>query len=408
MNPMQSKGSPTHLGLLFALYFVQGMPFGFQTSALGTYLRAQGTSRTEISLMGLLSLPWMLKLFVAPLVDRHGTRTQWILPLQAVSTCIAAGAWVFFDPSAPVRGMLVAVLGMNVCAAVMDIAVDGWAVDLLAEDELGRGNAVQVVGAKCGMLAGGGLFPWLVGRSGPRDVFLAMALTLAVVCIGTWLAAPSSRRAQRSAHERSDVLRTLLSSVRVPGALATLAIVLTYKCGESLIDPMFNPFLVDEGYAPSDIQLWTSTFGMAGSIAGSVAGGELCTKWGIDKSLMIAAALRAIPLVGVVGLAALGSSASSVLAVTLSEHVFGGLLTTVMFAFMMSRVDGRIGASHFTLLATAELLGKSGFALASGAVTDASSPLTVFALGLSLSIAWALALPFALRRARKSFRADST
>ena len=38
------------------------------------------------------------------------------------------------------------------------------------------------------------------------------------------------------------------------------------------------------------------------------------------------------------------------------EHFFAGLVTTCMFAFMMSKVDRSVGATHFTLLAAVEVL----------------------------------------------------
>lgn len=69
------------LGLL---YMTQGLPFGFQTKTLAVYLRMQGASLPSIGLVSLLSLPWMLKLLWAPLVDvvysrRLGRRRSWVL-----------------------------------------------------------------------------------------------------------------------------------------------------------------------------------------------------------------------------------------------------------------------------------------------------------------------------------------
>lgn len=88
-----------------------------------------------------------------------------------------------------------------------------------------------------------------------------------------------------------------------------------------------------------------------------------------------------------------------VLAVTCAEHFFGGALTTAMFAFMMSRVDRRIGATHYTLLATVEVWGKLPAAWASGVIAQASSYPVLFALATVLSVAF-LALLVPLSRSR--------
>ncbi len=57
--------------LLFSLYWAQGLPVGFMTHALPVILRAQGVSLAHIGGFGLLMLPWSIKIFWAPWVDRH-------------------------------------------------------------------------------------------------------------------------------------------------------------------------------------------------------------------------------------------------------------------------------------------------------------------------------------------------
>ena len=86
------------LGILWVLYFVQGLPFGFQATALPVYLRDAGMSLTLIGFATALSLPWMLKPFWAPVVDRYaserfGRRRSWIIPMQGglLVACLAAG-----------------------------------------------------------------------------------------------------------------------------------------------------------------------------------------------------------------------------------------------------------------------------------------------------------------------------
>jgi PAT family beta-lactamase induction signal transducer AmpG len=80
--------SPVKLSALLALYFSQGLPFGFQVTALPLILRSHGVSLKAIGLASLLSAPWMAKGLWAPFVDRYslpgiGRRKTWILPMQA-------------------------------------------------------------------------------------------------------------------------------------------------------------------------------------------------------------------------------------------------------------------------------------------------------------------------------------
>ena len=61
-TPLPPRASPTlNLCLLWILYFVQGLPFGFQSKSLPLLLRERGFSLSQIGYANLLSIPWTLK-----------------------------------------------------------------------------------------------------------------------------------------------------------------------------------------------------------------------------------------------------------------------------------------------------------------------------------------------------------
>jgi MFS transporter, PAT family, beta-lactamase induction signal transducer AmpG len=135
------------------------------------------------------------------------------------------------------------------------------------------------------------------------------------------------------------------------------------------------------------------------SLLGSAAGGWLAGRLPILWALALASCLRVFPLGGEWWLALHTPSATGVVSVTLAEHFFGGVLTTALFAFMMSRVDRRIGATHYTLLASVEVIGKAPGGPLAGLLHDrvGLSYADVFLLGLVLSVAF-VALLWPLRR----------
>jgi MFS family permease len=384
------------------------LPYGFQASALGAYLRSEGVSLTRIGLAGALAAPWFLKVLWAPLVDRFGSRRfgrrrTWIVPMQVLLAATFVGA-ALISPREELPKLLGLVLLMNVLAATMDIAVDALAVDVLRRHELGRGNAVQVVGYKVGMLLGGGLLVWAsrwIGWSGLFVTMAALTLTVAAITLATPEprmphADPDVERDPASPIPRTSlrtIFRHLHDVLFTRESAQTALVVATYKSGESLIDPMFAPFLVDQGFAREDIGLWVGTFGMGSSIAGSAAGGLLATRWSLERALLLAGTLRCLPLVAQLALAGWGVPGPAVVVmVTIAEHFFGGALTTVLFAFMMSRVDRRIGATHFAFLATIEMAGKAPFALSSGALAERFGYTGLFAAGFAISVLWAVLL----------------
>lgn len=403
------------LGILWTLYFVQGLPFGFQATALPVYLRSSGMSLAGVGLATALALPWSLKPLWAPLIDRYGSarlgrRKSWILPLQALLalTCFAAAKVPPNDGLAP---LLWLVLAMNLLAATMDIAVDGFAVDVLTTRELGHGNIAQVVGYKAGMLTGGGLLVWASGTIGWTGLFVSMAVlvTLSLLVTLSWdenavvlRNRPPAEPAEPAPHRRTgEILAALRRAVTSSGAGWLILFVGTYKLGESMADTMFKPFLVDAGYREAQIGLWVGTWGMLCSIVGSVGGGLLARRMPLLRVVGWCAVARALPVAGEWWLTQVDPTPNRILAVTCFEHLFGGALTTAMFAYMMSRVDRRIGATHYTLLAAVEVWGKLPAAWLSGFIAARASYATLFAVATVLSVAFlALLAPLARSRAR--------
>jgi MFS family permease len=392
--------SARKLGLLGALYFVQGMPFGFQATTLPVFLRTQGLSLKAIGFLGALSLPWILKALWAPLVDRYGSerigrRKSWILPMQAglVVTCVAAS---FVSPTEALPTLLGLVALMNLFAATQDIAVDGLAVDMLTPEELGPGNIMQVVGYKLGMTMSSGLLLWASEHIGLRGLFLAMAafslVALGVSAFAREPAATARRTGPRTSW--AEVLGQLKAALLLPGTGWLLLFIGTYKLGETMADVMYKPFLVDAGFTRGQIGLWVGTWGNVASLLGSTAGGLLASRMPLLGTVALTASLRVVPLAGRWWLASQGVTEERFIAVTLAEEFFGGALTTAMFAFMMSRVNRRVGASHYTLLASVEVLGKAPCGpLAGVLMQDAGwSYARLFGLSIALSLAFLVLL----------------
>ncbi len=382
---------------LLALYVTQGLPFGFQTGGLVYYLTEHRLSLTTIGFVGALALPWVLKALWAPLVEgtgsaRFGRRRSWIVPLQ-LALALSAVAMARIVDGGAITTVAALVLVMNLLAATMDIAVDGIALDAARPEDLGTINAIQVIGFKLGMIAGGGLLSAASARIGWGGAFLGMATLFAGGALVALLLreAPPSEEARAARASPLAVLRALPAALRSPGAGWVFAFVGTYKLGEALLDAMYKPFLLQH-FAKEQVALWVSTWGAAASLLGALAGWTLVRRFALFPALAVAACLRLVPDLAQWWIATVGVAPASAIAVTVTEHFFGGMLTPVVFAFMMSQVDRRIGATHYTLLATVEVLGKAPGAWLSGLLADALGFRAVFGLGAALSAAFLLLL----------------
>ena len=126
----------SRLAILFGLYFLQGLPYGLQVKFLPLILRNEKFSLSLIGFSRLLSLPWLLKAAFAPVVDRCCSLHIWI------TVCLSGTAVLYAIPA--ITGakytmlLLSCVFGLNVFAAIQDIAVDALAMKLLHLQDLGK------------------------------------------------------------------------------------------------------------------------------------------------------------------------------------------------------------------------------------------------------------------------------
>jgi len=406
MNRTGNPLFPYRLVTLFFLYVAQGLPYGFFITVLPVFLREAGWSRTSLGLMSLLGLPWFFKPLWAPLVDRFsvpflGRRKSWILPCMgalALSVMVLGAE----EPAADraLTGLfLVAV--MILITATQDIAVDGLAVDILHPGERGPGNAAQVIGFKVGMLLTGGVLLSFSLRIGWEGICHWMAaITMLVMLLFSFF--PEKKLAVGTGtevHSLGEIVRSLGSLFRRPGFPMALLLIATYKMGEAGVDAMYKIFLLDQGLSPAVIGRLCGGWGLVFSLGGSLAGGWIGMKRERMESLVRVGFLRALPLAAIAALPFIRDPLFTgvLYPVTLAEHFAGGMITPVMFAFMMDLCDRRTGATHFAALAAVELFGKISVSSVSGLLADWVGYGGLFVGGAVISLLW----PFLVIHARK-------
>ena len=125
------------LSLLAFLYFIQGLPYGFQAKFLPILLRTEGVSLTNVGLFKFLLAPWLCKALWAPLVDKYRTKRHWLL-YSITGLIFTCWFGIFIQPNYLVL-LSILLFCLNLCAATQDIAVDSIAVSVLSVQQLGYG-----------------------------------------------------------------------------------------------------------------------------------------------------------------------------------------------------------------------------------------------------------------------------
>lgn len=181
----------TARGRLFffgALYFAQGVPWGFISVTLALYLTGAGMGEETLGRVIALSyLPWAFKPLLGPFADgldlgRLGRRRPWILGAQlgmGVTLLVLAA----LDPRASMPLFLGLLFMHNAFAAAQDLGVDALAIELLGEDERGTGNSVMWASKYAGVGVGGAGFSAIGAAFGWRFLFLLMAALVFLIAI---------------------------------------------------------------------------------------------------------------------------------------------------------------------------------------------------------------------------------
>ena len=139
-----------------ALGVISGLPWSLTHTTLGYWLTTEGISMKTIGLFALTSLPYAFKFLWAPLFDlyhapwlRRG-RSGWMF-LSQLGLLTSLVAMSMLKPQQDVALIALLALWTSFFSASQDIAVDGWRVQVLEDDEQGVGASVATLGYRIGM-----------------------------------------------------------------------------------------------------------------------------------------------------------------------------------------------------------------------------------------------------------------
>jgi MFS transporter, PAT family, beta-lactamase induction signal transducer AmpG len=333
------------LAWIAALAFASGFPFGLINETVPIYLRTHGVGLVEIGQLNKLSLPWSIKWLWAPLVDRHGTRRQWI------AGCLAGLAALAFALSTMqsaqlTTGFWIVLVLIVLLSATQDVAIDAYTIQSTTTRELGVANSVRITLYRVAMLTAGGLLVWLAGRVGWSRSFSVGAALLAGLAAAAFLLPVVGRTADR-AHRLSEPLRELLSR---RGIATVIVFALIFKLDIAALEPMMRPFWVDRGLSLESIGAVVASGRLVATIAGAAAGGVFTTRFGIFTGLWVLGLIQAFSALVYWATATYASSNSAVVMAAYFESFAAGLGTSAYLAFLMSICERRYAATQFAVL----------------------------------------------------------
>jgi len=340
----------------FLMGFACGLPLLLTSTLLQAWMKKAGIDLTMIGLMALVGLPYTLKFLWAPFLDRFtifsmGRRRGWLLLAQIALVFSIAGLG-FINPAQNPVVMVLAALLVTFSSASQDIVVDAYRREDLADEELGLGSSFYINGYRIGMLlaSGGGLI--LADYLSFKTAYMIMAACMLPAIITTILTPEPSIAAGTPKTMREAIVEPLSEYFSRENAVLILAFILLYKIGDTMASAITTPFYLDLGFSMKEIGAIVKVFGLGATISGSLIGGMLMLRMGINRSLWVFGFLQGISVAGFAVLARIGYSLPALSGVIAFENLTGGMGTAAYAAFMGSITNKKFTATQYALLSS--------------------------------------------------------
>nr|WP_016925224.1 AmpG family muropeptide MFS transporter [Prochlorothrix hollandica] len=379
------------MAIVLAMGFASGLPLFLTSRTLQAWMTAEGVGVATIGLFSVVALPYSCKFLWSPIMDRYvppflGRRRGWLL-LTQVALAAVLGVMALQSPRALVTlsassseacsavlpwfqgfcqlfqtmgqlsssGFFWAALAIAFLSASQDINVDAYRTDVLEEREMGAGVALYVLGYRIALLVTGSLAFILADRlSWPVVYLILAALMLANVGFTLWAPEPPAA-AGKPATLLDAVWRPFQDFIQRLGlgkGILILVFVVLYKYGDSLVNAMATPFLLQAGFSQTDIGAIQGGMGLAATLVGTLAGGAILSKIGITRSLWVFGGLQALSNIAYLVLANGGNSYPLMVVAINVENFCGGLGTAGFVAFLMSLCNPQFSATQYALLSS--------------------------------------------------------
>jgi PAT family beta-lactamase induction signal transducer AmpG len=161
-----------------------------------------------------------------------------------------------------------------------------------------------------------------------------------------------------------------------------LFFILIYRLGNVMAGAMTTPFLLDIGFSRSDVGMVNKVFGLISTIVGTLVGGSIVSKIGINRSLWVFGFLQALSNFSFTALALIGKSYPAMITAIGIENICVGMGDAAFIAFMMSLCDKRFTATQYALLTSFMAVGRIVAGAPTGAIAQALGWPVFFALSV--------------------------
>ena len=369
--------------IIFLLGISSAVPLVLILSTLKASLVDAGFDLKTIGLFSLISLPYSLKIFFAPIIDsckvpfltkKIGQRKSWII-LTQFSLIIFISLLGVAGIVGELQNIIIFALLVAFASASQDIVIDGYRIELIEKENQGLAASFYVYGYRIGMLISGAGALALSEVISWDKVYYLMSVFMALAMIVTIFAKETRENWQPKAHNFSSWLKVavidpVLDFTKRNRWYFIIAFIICFKLGDAFAGNLTLPFLLDIGFSKIEIASIAKTFGLFATLFGVFIGGVLVKKLGINKSLWIAGFGQMLSNLTFSYLSQIGHNTEALYLVVFAENFSGGIGDSVFVAYLSGLCNVAFSATQYALLVSFATLARSVLASCAGVVAQ--------------------------------------
>ncbi len=230
--------------------------------------------------------------------------------------------------------------------------LDALRTELLTKDEIGPGSSVFLTGYRLALLVSGAAALALSTTLPWKSVYLIMAAITGVGMLTVlWIEEPKAE-AKKYVGFKERVIEPFADFFKRDSAMEILAFVMLYKLPTLMATALTTVFLLELGFEKIQIAAFSKVTGLIATIAGTLAGGALMVRLGVQSALWIFGVAQTLGGGLFVLLALAGHNQPLMISVLVADNFMMGMGSTAIVGFMMSVSSKQFTGTQYALLSS--------------------------------------------------------
>jgi PAT family beta-lactamase induction signal transducer AmpG len=354
-----------NFSVIFFLGIASGLPLALILSTIKAFLLEKGFDLAAIGFFSLVTIPYSLKIFIAPFIDSKaipilskafGQRKSWIILMQGL---IALMILSFNLEIIANNLLLIAAFSFLIAcfSCAQDVVIDAYRLELISKEDQGLAASFIVYGYRLGLLISGAFALALAEKFSWNFAYYILAISM-FSCLLISIFIKETRPNFKAPKEKFIIwfknyaLNPIKDLTTHNGWFVILLFIISFKLGDAFAGNLTLPFLLEIGFSKIEIAGIVKTFGLFATLIGALCGGILVKKINLFKTLWLAAIMQMLSNLAFANQAQIGYNVDILYFTIFIENFSGGIGDAAFVAYLSYLCNLSFSATQYAILSS--------------------------------------------------------